>query len=88
MQEHNTALAIASLGVNLGKQLANAKKGVYTFRIQGTMYHSLVSSFQKRERHLHLLRYTSMIVQLKWNRSMVNCICQKLVYLSSDVSRP
>ena len=35
----NSALAFASLGVNLDKELANARRGVYTFRIQGVVHH-------------------------------------------------
>ena len=34
IRAYNNALAFASLGANLDKGLANAKRGVYTFRIQ------------------------------------------------------
>ena len=39
IRSYNTALGFASLGVNLDRELANAKKGVYTFRIHGMVYH-------------------------------------------------
>ena len=41
IRSYNTALGFASLGVNLDKELANAKKGVYTFRIHGMVHHSI-----------------------------------------------
>ncbi|CAI2183066.1 13215_t:CDS:2 [Funneliformis geosporum] len=40
---YNQVLAFTSLGVNLDKELANAKKEVYTFRIQGALYHQIGS---------------------------------------------
>ena len=39
IRAYNSALAFASLGVNLDKELANARRGVYTFRIQGVVHH-------------------------------------------------
>ena len=39
IRAYNSALAFASLGVNLDKELANARRGVYTFRIQGFVHH-------------------------------------------------
>ena len=39
IRAYNSALAFASLGVDLDKQFANAKRGVYTFRIHGTVHH-------------------------------------------------
>ena len=41
IRSYNTALGFASLGVNLNKELANAKEGVYTFRIHGMVHHSI-----------------------------------------------
>ncbi|CAI2195237.1 9965_t:CDS:1, partial [Funneliformis geosporum] len=41
IRAYNQILAFTSLGVNLDKELANAKKGVYTFRIQGALYHQI-----------------------------------------------
>ncbi len=38
IRAYNSALAFASLGVNLDKSLANAKQGVYTFRIHGVVH--------------------------------------------------
>ena len=39
IRAYNSALAFASLGVNLDKELANARRGVYTFRIHGVVHH-------------------------------------------------
>ena len=39
IRAYNLALAFASLGVNLDKELANASRGVYTFRIHGVGHH-------------------------------------------------
>ncbi|CAI2198355.1 7884_t:CDS:1, partial [Funneliformis geosporum] len=41
IRAYNQVLAFTSLCVNLDKELANAKKGVYTFRIQGALYHQI-----------------------------------------------
>ena len=41
IRAYNNVLAFASLGANLDKGLANAKRGVYTFRIHGVMYHRI-----------------------------------------------
>ena len=38
---YNNVLAFTSLGVNFDQELANAKEGVYTFRIQGALYHRI-----------------------------------------------
>lgn len=45
---YNSALAFTSLGVQLDHQLANQKKGVYTFRIHGQIYHSIGSLFPQK----------------------------------------
>ena len=39
IRTYNSALASASLGVNLYNQLTKAKRGVYTLRIHGTVHH-------------------------------------------------
>ena len=39
IRAYNSALAFASLGVNLDKEISNARRGVYTFRIQGVVHH-------------------------------------------------
>ena len=39
IRAYNSALAFASLGVNLDKELASARRGVYTFRIHGVVHH-------------------------------------------------
>ena len=39
VRTYNSALAFASLGVNLDKELASTMRGVYTFYIHGVMHH-------------------------------------------------
>ena len=39
LRAYNSALDFASLGVNLDKELANARHGVYTFRTHGAVHH-------------------------------------------------
>ena len=39
IRAYNSALAFASLGVNLDKELASARRGVYTFRIHVVVHH-------------------------------------------------
>ena len=41
IRAYNCALTFASLGANIDKGLANAKQGVYTFRIHGVVNHSI-----------------------------------------------
>src|SRR3989337_514772 len=38
IRAYNHVLAFTSLGANIDEQLANAREGVYTFRIQGALY--------------------------------------------------
>ncbi|KAH0692884.1 hypothetical protein KY290_021037 [Solanum tuberosum] len=40
---YNSIFAFTSFGVNLDKKLASARKGVYTFKAQGQIYHDLPS---------------------------------------------
>ena len=40
---YNSIFSFTSFGVTLDKELASAKKGVYTFRAQGQIYHDLPS---------------------------------------------
>ena len=39
IRAYNSALVFASFGVNLDEELANARHGVYTFRIHGVVHH-------------------------------------------------
>ena len=43
IRAYNSSLAFCSLGANIDKQLANARRGVYTFRIQGVVHHYIGS---------------------------------------------
>ena len=39
IRAYNSSLAFCSLGANFDKGLANARRGVYAFRIQGVVHH-------------------------------------------------
>ena len=41
IRAYNSILAFTSLGANIDEELANAREGVYTFRIQGALYHQI-----------------------------------------------
>ncbi|GES92235.1 uncharacterized protein LOC114268814 [Rhizophagus clarus] len=43
IRAYNQVLAFTSLGANIDENLANAKDGIYTFRIQGALYHQIGS---------------------------------------------
>ncbi|RKP15711.1 hypothetical protein ROZALSC1DRAFT_18472, partial [Rozella allomycis CSF55] len=43
VRKYNSAFAFTSLGVNVDTQLANNNHGIYTFRIQGQLYHQIGS---------------------------------------------
>ena len=40
---YNCAFSCTSIGINLDHDLASSRKGIYTFRIQGQMYHRIKS---------------------------------------------
>jgi len=41
IRAYNSLLAFTSLGANIDEELANEREGVYTFRIQGALYHKI-----------------------------------------------
>lgn len=41
IRAYNSILAFTSLGANIDEELANAKEGIYTFQIQGALYHRI-----------------------------------------------
>ncbi|PKK65714.1 hypothetical protein RhiirC2_808469 [Rhizophagus irregularis] len=41
IRAYNSIFAFTSLGANIDEDLANAKEGVYTFQIQGALYHRI-----------------------------------------------
>lgn len=43
IRAYNNIFAFTSFGVNLDKEIASARKGMYTFRAQGQIYHDLPS---------------------------------------------
>ncbi|KAK3806100.1 MAG: hypothetical protein J3Q66DRAFT_267060, partial [Benniella sp.] len=40
---YNSALSFTSMGVNVDRELANGREGVYTFRVCGTVVHKIGS---------------------------------------------
>ena len=55
---YNSSLAFCSLGANIDKELANARRGVYTFRFQGVVHHYIGSLVPNSVRHQFLPRST------------------------------
>ena len=48
IRAYNSSLALCSLGANYDRELANARRGVYTFRIHGVVHH-LIGSLAPRD---------------------------------------
>ena len=46
IRAYNQLFAFTSIGTNLDKNLANAREGVYTYRIQGTLYYRSKEPFR------------------------------------------
>ena len=49
IRAYNSSLAFCSLGANIDKELANARRGIYTFRIQGVLHHYIGSLIPNRD---------------------------------------
>lgn len=49
IQTYNNLFAFTSLGVNYDKDLAQRNHGIYTFKVQGQMYH-LIDALYPKER--------------------------------------
>lgn len=49
IRAYNSIFAFTSMGVKLDEQLAKGKNGIYTFRVQGGIYHSIGSLFPHDE---------------------------------------
>ncbi|RIB25117.1 hypothetical protein C2G38_1892617, partial [Gigaspora rosea] len=45
IRAYNSIFAFTSMGVRLDDRLANGKNGIYTFRVQGGIYHSIGSLY-------------------------------------------
>ena len=52
IRAYNQVLAFTSLGANIDENLANARDGIYTFRIQGALYHQIGSLMPSDENSL------------------------------------
>lgn len=60
IRSYNNAFAFPSMGANIDQNLANATNGVYSYRVQGSVYHSIGSSLLMdgmRPRYLQLYIY-------------------------------
>lgn len=58
IRAYNSIFSFTSFGVNLDKNLASSRKGVYTFRAQGQIYHDLPSLLpEDRPRYFQLYFY-------------------------------
>ena len=51
IRAYNHVLAFTSLGATIDEELANAREGVYTFRIQGALYHRIGGLMPISEKH-------------------------------------
>ncbi|XP_049360644.1 uncharacterized protein LOC125825341 [Solanum verrucosum] len=50
IRAYNSIFAFTSFGVQLNKELASSRKGIYSFKAQGQIYHDLPSLISKDER--------------------------------------
>ncbi|XP_019264032.1 PREDICTED: uncharacterized protein LOC109241725 [Nicotiana attenuata] len=59
IRTYNNLFAFTSLGVSYDKDLAKRNRGIYTFRVQGQMYHLIDDLYprEKRPRNLQLYFY-------------------------------
>ena len=87
IRAYNSALVFASLGVNLDKELASARRGVYTFRIHGVVHHYIGQLTPEREKLLHLHKFTSMMVLLRESWRIASDTLEMRVSPSCDYCR-
>jgi len=57
IRTYNNMFAFTSLGVNYDKNLAKRNKGIYTFRVQGKMYHFIDDLMPSGEKMKNLQLY-------------------------------
>ena len=62
---YNSALAFASLGVNLDKEQANARRRIYNFIIHSVVYHDIGQLTPREGKIRPLAKFTSMMVPLR-----------------------
>jgi hypothetical protein len=74
IRSYNQVLAFTSLGANIDKELANAQDGVYTFRIQGELYHQIgelmPKDYQKPSFAQIYFYNTDLDNQLEWRKQI------------------
>lgn len=89
IRTYNNLFAFTSLGVNYDKDLARRNRGIYTFRVQGQMYHMIDDLYpgDKKPRNLQLYFYDNnnempnrMACSDKINESLV----QELINILKD----
>ncbi|CAB4477605.1 unnamed protein product [Rhizophagus irregularis] len=82
IRAYNSIFAFTSLGANIDEDLANAKEGVYTFRIQGALYHRIGGLMPKEN-------YPPAFAQIYfYNSNMDNQLKRRqeiFPYLNSDM---
>ena len=69
IRAYNSSVAFCSLGANIDKELANARHGVYTFRIQGVVHNyigSLVPNCDEPPVFAQIYIPTTVLQRLKW----------------------
>ncbi|XP_049350419.1 uncharacterized protein LOC125815062 [Solanum verrucosum] len=57
IRAYNSIFAFTSFGVQLNKELASSRKGIYSFKAQGQIYHDLPSLIPKNDRPRYFQLY-------------------------------
>ena len=81
IRKYNSSLAFTSCGANVDTNLANQGRGVYTFRIQGSVYHSHGSLYPREgDRAKFAQIYIFMMIRNSMFAAM-NCTKTNLILL-------
>ncbi|WMV15707.1 hypothetical protein MTR67_009092 [Solanum verrucosum] len=71
IRTYNNIFAFTSLGVTYDKELAKRNNGIYTFRVQGQMYHFINDLIPTDKKGKKIFSYISLIVkmyyEIEWN---------------------
>ena len=73
VRAYNSNFSFASMGVNLDTSVSNMKSGVYTFRVQGTIYHRIYPLIPREGRPKYLQLYffegeEEILERLRWDK--------------------
>lgn len=79
IRAYNTNFSFTSMGVNLDKNLANSSSGVYTFRVNGGIYHQIDQLVPRdgQPRYLQLYFYdpeSELSQRAQWSNIDINII--------------